>query len=216
VIFIIRQERLDDTKRMRLMEAAMEEFAEHGLDTASYNKIIERSGLSKGTVYYYFDNKDSLLTTVIEEISRRFVEAIGELKLPETEEEYWSTDLEYHRRAIRFVSENPLLARVMFYLSQNDSGFDERLHLAHQQTTCLMRNLIARGQDLGVVRKDLPLETIERVMHAISKVLCSDIVGKDAAASFKNEDVQSRIEKFMNVVHDLGKRILTPEEVQHA
>ena len=44
----------------------MEEFAERGVELASYNKIIERSGLSKGTVYYYFDNKDSLLETVLD------------------------------------------------------------------------------------------------------------------------------------------------------
>jgi hypothetical protein len=91
------------------------------------------------------------------------------------------------------------------------------MNVAHQEVTRLMRSLIVRGQEIGVVRKDLPLETIERLMHAIGKVLCADIVGEDAVAAPPGDDeARFRMEKFMDMVHDLGKRILTPEEVQHA
>ena len=216
MFFIVRQERLDDAKRARLIDAAIEEFAERGFDAASYNKIIERSGLSKGTVYYYFDNKDSLLTTVLEVICRRFVNVIGELKLPETKEEYWAADWEYHRRVIQFFSENPLLGRVMFWLSSNDFCIDERLEVAHKQISYFMEKLILRGQEIGAVRKDFPMETIEQLMHAIGKVLSVDILkgnALNADAPPRNEEVQFRIEKFMDMLHDLSKRILTPEEV---
>ena len=81
---IVRQERLKDDKKARLIEAAIEEFNEHGLQNASYNRIIERSGLSKGAVYYYFENKDALFCTVLEDIGERFLEAIKGLELPET------------------------------------------------------------------------------------------------------------------------------------
>jgi AcrR family transcriptional regulator len=208
---------LDDVKRTRLIDAAIEEFAEHGFDAASYNKIIERSGLSKGTVYYYFDNKDSLLETVLDEICRRFVEALGDLKLPDTREEYWAADWEYHRRMIRFFFENPLMGRVMFWMSMDEFHIDERLGAAHERVTGIMRRLIVRGREIGAVRGDLPLDTIERLMHVIGKVLSADIIGGalTAGALPKDGEVRSRIEKFMNMVHDLGKRILTPEEVQH-
>ncbi|MDR1873525.1 MAG: TetR/AcrR family transcriptional regulator [Synergistaceae bacterium] len=193
------------------MEAAIEEFAERGFDAASYNKIIERSGLSKGTVYYYFDNKDSLLATVIEEICQRFLRTVGDLRLPETKEEYWATAWEYHQRTIRFFSENPLPGRVMFRLSQNEPFFDEHLRGAHDRATQFMSALIVRGQEIGAVRNDLPMETIERLMHAMGRVLSSDIV-EDRDLSRENEEIRARIEKFMKMMHDLSKRILTPEE----
>ncbi|MDR2180858.1 MAG: TetR/AcrR family transcriptional regulator [Synergistaceae bacterium] len=235
MVFIVRQERLDDTKRARLIDAAIEEFADHGFDAASYNKIIERSGLSKGTVYYYFDNKDSLLATVLEEICQRFSKAVGDLPLPETKEEYWSTDWEYHRRVGRFFSENPLLGRVMYWLSADEFHLDERLTPAHELAVSFMNKLIARGQELGAVRKDFPLETIERLMHAIGKVLSADIIGEDAPKAGTlprdvffpqkeeieeikgevKEEMRFRIEKFMNMIHDLSQRLLAPEEVRH-
>ena len=85
---IVRQEQLKDDKKARLIEAAIEEFNEHGLQNASYNRIIERSGLSKGAVYYYFENKDALFCTVIEDIGERFLDAIKDLEFPETKEGY--------------------------------------------------------------------------------------------------------------------------------
>ena len=211
VVFIVRQERLDDAKRARLMEAAIEEFSERGFEGASYNKIIERSGLSKGTVYYYFDNKDSLLRTVLDEICERFLDAIGDLRLPETPEEYWETDLEYHKRAMRFFLENPSLSRVMFWLSKDDFFSDERLFEAHKRASESMDKLIARGQEIGAVRSDLPVTTIQRLMHAVGKVLSSAILGECESCGTKDKVmVQAQVERFMLMVHDLGRRALTP------
>jgi hypothetical protein len=153
------------------------------------------------------------MTTVLEEICQRFLKAVGELKLPETKEEYWSTDLEYQRRVGRFFSENPLMKRVMFWLSAEDLHFDERLAPAHERASCFTKELLVRGQELGTVRKDFPLEMIERLIHAIGKVLATDIIRKDAAVLPGDEEMRCRVEKFMSMVHDLNKRILTPEEV---
>jgi AcrR family transcriptional regulator len=202
------------------MEAAIEEFAERGFDAASYNKIIERSGLSKGTVYYYFDNKENLLLTVLDEICQRFVRAVGGLQLPDTQEEYWVTAWEYHQKAIRFFSENPQLGRVMFRISKDEPCLDEQLKDIHEQSSRFMNELITRGQEIGAVRKDLPLETVERLMHAIGRVLSADIVEErgDELQNLEDTEVRLRVEKFMTIMHDLSQRILTPEpeEVRHA
>ena len=57
--------KLDLDKRELLLDAAMEEFAEHGFEQASINRIIERAGTSKGSMYYYFEHKEDLFMTVI-------------------------------------------------------------------------------------------------------------------------------------------------------
>lgn len=212
---IVRQERLDDAKRARLMDAAIEEFVERGLEAASYNKIIERSGLSKGTVYYYFDNKETLLYTVLEEICDRFLAAMGEQELPRTAEEYWKADREYHERAIRFFMENPSLTNVMFMISDRDSGSDERMRRIHDRVSAFMGRLLERGREIGTVRDDLPLDTIERLMHALGDVLCSAVVGEWEPGGMKDgRTMQGRIRKFACLMHDLSTRILVPREVR--
>ena len=211
----MRQERLDDAKRASLMEAAMEEFADRGIESASYNKIIERSGLSKGTVYYYFDNKDSLLLTVLGDICARFHQAIGDLEPPDTKEKYWATDREYSNRVIRFFFENPKLWRVLSYISKDAPHIGKQFDSFSERVMCFMDKLIVKGQEIGAVRNDISPDTAQRLIHALGRVLSTVMLeGREDAPPGERELEKERdhMEKFIAAMHDLSKRILTPEE----
>ncbi|MGS0687653.1 TetR family transcriptional regulator [Nakamurella sp. GG22] len=53
-----------DTKR-RLLAAALDEFAEHGLAGARVDRIAERAKANKRLIYAYFGNKEQLFDTVM-------------------------------------------------------------------------------------------------------------------------------------------------------
>lgn len=214
-IFIVRQERLDDSKRARLIGAAVQEFTERGFEAASYNKIIERSGLSKGVVYYYFDNKEALLRTVLEDACGRFVQNMGFLKLPETQEEYWNIFLEYHRRAIKFFLENPVVTRLMFLEAAHNSKRTLDDVEVHKRALSCMEELLLRGQQLGTVRKDIPVEAIQKLMHAAGDILCSVVMKGHCCGESDEESMQRDITRFIEMMHDLSIRVLSPEEVQN-
>ena len=109
----LRARKLDEEKREALLTAAMEEIAANGIDGASYNRIIERSGLSKGVVYYYFDNKESLYLTVLEEVERKFLASVGKLKMPAAREEFWTACRSYYEKAIRYGAGNLGIVKVV-------------------------------------------------------------------------------------------------------
>ncbi|WP_298983662.1 TetR/AcrR family transcriptional regulator [uncultured Roseibium sp.] len=46
------------------VEAARQVFAEHGFEAATTNQIADRAGISIGSLYQYFPNKDSLILAV--------------------------------------------------------------------------------------------------------------------------------------------------------
>ena len=50
--------------RGRIISAAWELFRDKGFGRTTVDDIIERSGTSKGSFYYYFDTKDELLNTL--------------------------------------------------------------------------------------------------------------------------------------------------------
>ena len=66
-----------------ILQAAAELFAEHGYARATTNKIARRAGVSVGSLYQYFPNKDSLLATLLEQhqadVGRILDNAIGRL-----------------------------------------------------------------------------------------------------------------------------------------
>lgn len=45
---------------MRILNAAMKEFAEKGFDNASTNEIVKEAEISKGILFHYFSNKKKL------------------------------------------------------------------------------------------------------------------------------------------------------------
>lgn len=49
----------------KIMEAALEVFAEEGYHSSSMNKISNKSGVSKSLMYYYFDSKEALLKEIM-------------------------------------------------------------------------------------------------------------------------------------------------------
>ena len=53
--------------RIRLIEAAKREFAERGLAGARFDEISLAAGHAKGTIYNYFDSKEELFFTIVEE-----------------------------------------------------------------------------------------------------------------------------------------------------
>lgn len=59
-------ERLEAAKRERILDAAFGEFAGKGYKEASTNRIAQVAGIGKGTLFYYFDNKETLFGYLIE------------------------------------------------------------------------------------------------------------------------------------------------------
>lgn len=58
-------------RRNELLEAALDEFIEKSYEEASLNNIIKNAGISKGTFYYHFQDKQALYLALIQ----KFVEA---------------------------------------------------------------------------------------------------------------------------------------------
>src|SRR3979411_1664490 len=52
--------------RLRILEAAKQEFAAHGLAGARVDRIAAKAGANKGMLYYHFGTKDDLYLAVLE------------------------------------------------------------------------------------------------------------------------------------------------------
>ncbi|HEX5435711.1 MAG TPA: TetR/AcrR family transcriptional regulator [Gemmatimonadaceae bacterium] len=60
-----RWRRRPEERPRQLIEAALEVFGEHGLAGARLEDIAKRAGVSKGTIYLYFPNKEALFREMV-------------------------------------------------------------------------------------------------------------------------------------------------------
>ena len=60
-------EHQDNAKRRQIIDGAREVFLAQGFDAASMGKIARKAGVSKGTLYVYFDSKEQLFEAIAHE-----------------------------------------------------------------------------------------------------------------------------------------------------
>lgn len=62
----------DPVKREQILDGARSVFMRMGFDAASMNDVTREAGVSKGTIYVYFDSKEELFGALIEREKGRF------------------------------------------------------------------------------------------------------------------------------------------------
>jgi AcrR family transcriptional regulator len=60
-----RDRRRPEERRSQILDAALHVFAEVGFSAATLREVADAAGVSKGTVFHYFETKEALLTAVV-------------------------------------------------------------------------------------------------------------------------------------------------------
>lgn len=132
--------RLPEEKRMRLVEAAWNEFSQVRFGNVSINRIIQTAHIPRGSFYQYFEDKSDLFDYLLEDVREQFKQVLAEILTEERGSLY--------RLSIRafdvFMEEDgtpfPLLGRFVTVLKTNP-GLDLRVLLSDQPGVlppCLM------------------------------------------------------------------------------
>ena len=161
---------IDPERRHSILSSAAEAFRHGGLHGASLNDILAAAGISKGAFYYYFDDKMDLYATVIDEAVRRF-EAVFAGQPPVDElsaSDFWSSLEDNYRSLFSFSVDNAAVVGLVETLSDVSP---EELAQVSVDARCLswLQRYLERGQELGVVRSDLPLNVLIRLAGSVDK-----------------------------------------------
>ena len=62
--------------RRQLIDAATRLFAAQGYDATSTAQVLDEAGVSRGSLYHHFDNKESLFEAVLEDVEAMVVQRL--------------------------------------------------------------------------------------------------------------------------------------------
>src|SRR3954465_13617431 len=79
----VTQEHLD-ARRAEILDGARQAFAEHGYEGATVARLEEATGLSRGAIFHYFEDKQDLFVQCAFDMNRRFGYILVERGLDET------------------------------------------------------------------------------------------------------------------------------------
>ena len=199
-----RFENLARDKQEVLLEAAALEFAARGYRGASINRIIDRSGMSKGSVYYYFDDKADLFSTTFQRSIERIAEEAGWPVLDVVAaEEYWDTLLALTRRSVEYAARNDWwiqLARSYHRLALEDPE-DESVVRLLEWAEGWWRRIVVRGQELDLVRDDLPTDLLVAISMGADQA--GDRWMMERWEDFTPDALEGLVEARVDLVRDM-------------
>lgn len=148
---------LPEDKRARVLDAALEEFAEHGFKGASMNRLSTRLAIAKGSIFQYFGNKEGLF-------AYSFGRAVDLFKAPLKAARERARDggfFEVLRQSLltgmEFIVAHPLIHRIYLKMLHNeDFPLRERiLGQVRAASAKYFRPLVLEGIERGELRPDL-------------------------------------------------------------
>ncbi|MFD5749010.1 ScbR family autoregulator-binding transcription factor [Streptomyces sp. NPDC127033] len=156
----MKQERAVRT-RERVLSAAAQAFAAKGYPAVTILDVAEAAGITKGAVYFHYENKDALALTVTEQFYRRIGEvadAVEQLSLPPL----GAVAELLLRTATAFRDETVIQAGARLQLERQ--LIDVQLPLPYEAYTERITSWLARERAAGT-RDDLPLaDTLATVL----------------------------------------------------
>lgn len=142
-------------KRARVIDAATKEFAKKGYHDASISTIASKAGISVGAIYKYFENKQDLFLTIIDEsISRVETLLLG---LAKTDEDVMIKVEKILREIITVSREDGVLINLYNSMTSiNDKKLASQFATEMEKVTAeIYTEAIREGQETGEIRKDI-------------------------------------------------------------
>jgi AcrR family transcriptional regulator len=190
-----------EATRERILEAALAEFSAHGIAGARVDRIAHAAGCNKNLIYIYFEDKETLFTTVLLKHLMRIHE----------EQPFTPDDLPgYAGKVFDWAMANPDLMRLMAWsaLEQNAKGNAARVAAFEAKIRAL-----AAAQKAGHLGTTFPPEfLLIAVMSLTTAWSAGGLFGPYVVpkADERKAEMRQNIVEAVRLLADAGKGTRTP------
>ncbi|MBN2880152.1 MAG: TetR/AcrR family transcriptional regulator [Clostridia bacterium] len=146
---------IDDNKKRMILSTAIDEFAQNGFNSSNINVIAEKSNISIGAMYKYFDNKRALYLTCVEWAMMHLSQKIDDVIKQDDD-----TILMFEKiiRTIQEFKEDNDPFTKLYYEMATESNAEYAMLISSQVegiTSNLYAAYIEHAKSNGLIRKDI-------------------------------------------------------------
>jgi AcrR family transcriptional regulator len=193
-------------KRETIINAAVDEFAEYGLENASTNRIVKNSGIAKGSFYQYFEDKQDVFMHLLSVLEREKMDFFKGMHPPSTHMDTF----EYFRWMIKagmeFNSAYPRMTQAVgrvllgegLYYGKDFASYREK---TTQALSMMIQQAIERGEVDPSVDVELAVMVMDTWSNAISTYILNEgMKQKDIMKWVRSPKIQEKIDKMLYVM----------------
>jgi AcrR family transcriptional regulator len=190
---------LPEEKRQKLLEYAIDEFANHDYHSASVSKIVSRVGIAKGSLYQYFKDKQDLFNYLLVLAAQKKAEMFSTYSNQ-------ASDITWDERLVNLFQvmasyelRYPQLSKIGFRATIGNSPLPEEILLkAKQSTSQYFQELVEEGKRRGEIRPDVD-SSIAVLIFSSTLAGLGDYVKSHSRVDLKDIDLTKK-----KLVQELG------------
>lgn len=158
---------LQDEKRNKFIEIAVDEFSAHDYQSASISKIVARAGIAKGSLYQYFKDKRDLYNFLLELAAKKKADYLAGFDLTGPDGDIFETLRLLSRSMLEFEADYPKLAMIGNRAISSSSPLPaELVHQAVMDIRQFFKGLIDQGKNRGEINPVVDSETAAFIIIA--------------------------------------------------
>lgn len=195
---------LNDEKKNQIIKTALKEFAENGFAKASTNRIVTECGISKGSLFKYFTDKEDLYFYLIDFASGNMKDAMKSVlkDLPET---FSERIIEYSSWEILWYIKNQLEGQFLISIAaEKDSKISSKITERYGKFSEKTFSLLMKGSEKKSFGVSVSPAKKNKIMQIIKWVLES--YKKDF---LERTDLQTPLEKIKKEYISILKEYLS-------
>lgn len=154
----------EPTKKKRILETAIELFAQKGYYNTTIKDISKKTQVADGTVYIYFTRKQKILESIFEKGWREILEKIEPI-IQSTEGPWEKFDLLFYT-TLTYFKENISLARVLIRESiPREGGLGKKTVIKEWfQFTAVIDTIFRQAQKQGLINEAYDIKVLQQLI----------------------------------------------------
>ena len=146
------KQNLEETRRI-FLDVAKEEFVENGYNNASTSRIVEKSGMARGSLYYHFGDKYGLFQAVYTEMMENALKLVS--KTMDDQNTAWESFIK-GCMAFLDICMNKDYRTIALIESQSALSFDERMEIMQRTLLGKLVEIINELMNAGCFKGHTP------------------------------------------------------------
>jgi AcrR family transcriptional regulator len=158
-----------EKRRQEFLKKALDVFIDEGFENTTFQKIADRSGITRTTLYIYFKNKKEIFNYSIKDLLQTAEQDLLRVKRDQT-----LGSIEKLTNVITLIFERleenrPLLSVILnylLYLSKSDSDPDYRVRRRTIRMRRILASILIEGIRTGEI-KPIDVHAIEDLLYGL-------------------------------------------------
>ena len=175
--------------REDIIVACLQLFARRGFHNTSISDIANSAGITKGAIYWHFENKEALFAAILDKMRHNYQRMVLQ-HVDEVDSPLDKIDKLFENFYLLLVQDPDISIFLQRVILEPDGKYSARLSEAFEKTADFIAAIFEKGQRSGIFKQDLGTKLIAYT------IICSLVGAHAQCLTNKNLSLHDLVEEI--------------------